>query len=33
VDVGAQDMEANKTQQPENQQDNKYSPKHKNPFI
>jgi len=30
VNVGAQNMEADETKQPKNQQDNKYSPKHKN---
>lgn len=28
MNVGAQNMEADKSQQPENQQNNKYSPKH-----
>ena len=33
MNVGAQNVEADKTKQPKNQQNNKDSPKHKNPFI
>ena len=33
VDVSTQDVEADKPEQPKNQQNDKYSPKHKNPFV
>jgi hypothetical protein len=33
VNVSAQNVETHKAKQPQNQQNHKYSPKHKNPFI
>jgi hypothetical protein len=33
MNVGAENVEADKTKQPKNQQNNKDSPKHKKPFI
>jgi hypothetical protein len=33
MDISAQNVEADKSQQPKNQQNDKYSPKHKNPFV
>jgi len=33
MNVGAENVEADKTKQPENQQNNKDSPKHKKPFV
>jgi hypothetical protein len=33
VNVRAENVEADETKQPKNQQNNKDSPKHKNPFI
>jgi hypothetical protein len=33
MDVSAENVEADKTKKPENQQNNKDGPKHKNPFI
>ena len=33
MNVSAQNVEADKAKQPENQQNNKDSPKHKNPFV
>jgi hypothetical protein len=33
VNVSAENVEADETKQPKNQQNNKDSPKHKNPFI
>jgi hypothetical protein len=33
MNVSAENVEADETEQPKNQQNNKDSPKHKNPFI
>jgi hypothetical protein len=33
MNVSAQNVEADETKQPKNQQNNKDSPKHKNPFV
>src|SRR5437899_12432364 len=33
MNVSAENMEADKTEKPENQQNNKDSPKHKKPFV
>jgi len=33
MNVGAENVEADKTEKPKNQQNNKDSPKHKKPFV